>query len=146
MLKPNSRMSGALVVALCIGSQFRSTAVDPSQSRTSPQALALGAVVERDVAPGDVQTHDIAIGANEYARVVVRSTGVPSVARLMSPAGTAVIERTSWMGDVTRRSLSVVSTAAGVYRLEVRLREGVEVSGRATVTLVERRVAQSGDL
>lgn len=117
-----------------------------AQSQTT--ALQLGIPIERTIGRGQSQSFSISLEQDQFLQLVVEQRGIDVVVRLVSPAGKPLGEFDSPNGTEGPENVSLISAAAGVYRIEVApLGEGEDVvPGRFEIRILELRAASAQEL
>jgi hypothetical protein len=82
--------------------------------------LVLGKPIERELKGGEAHSYKIALAAGQYLHAVVDQKGIDVVVRLFGPDGKQIAEVDSPNGTQGPEPVSLVTDAAGEYRLEVR--------------------------
>jgi len=114
----------------------------------NPQDIPLlepGKPIERELKGGEVHSYKIALSAGQYLKTIVEQRGIDVVVRLFAPDGKQIIEVDSPNGTQGAEPISVVTEAAGNYRLEVRSLEANAVAGRYEAKIDELRAATTKD-
>lgn len=108
-------------------------------------ALERGKPTEHELAGGQSHSYRITLEVGQYLHAIVEQRGVDVVVTLFAPDGTKVLEVDSPNGEQGPEPVSVVTEAAGKYRLEIRSLEARAAPGRYRVEVVELRAATAQD-
>jgi len=108
-------------------------------------SLEPGKPIERELAGDQAHSYSIALTAGQYLHVVVEQKGIDVVVALFTPDGKKVAEVDSPNGKQGPEPISVLSGAAGNYRLEVRSLEAHAEAGRYQAKVEELRAAKLQD-
>ena len=105
--------------------------------------LQPGTPIERNLAMGQSQSFTINLDPDQFLQFVVEQHGIDVIVRVFSPAGKSLGEFDSPNGKEGPENVSIVSDAAGSYRIEVApLGQEVEPApGRYEIKVVELRAA-----
>ena len=107
--------------------------------------LEVGHGTERELSGGQSHSYRIEATAGQFLYLVVEQRGIDVVATLFGPDGKPVLEVDSPNGAQGPEPLTVITDAAGAYRLEVRSLEKEAAAGRYEAKLIERRAATEQD-
>ena len=118
-MKP-SRTASSLAVLLAV------LLATTSRAQTPPPLLERGHPVEGTLAPGDLHRYRVALDSGEVLRAVVEQHGVDVVITAFAPDGSRLGEFDSPNGREGPEPVTVVASARGEYRLEIRRLEGAE--------------------
>jgi CHAT domain-containing protein/tetratricopeptide (TPR) repeat protein len=116
----------------------------PAQGTQTPQTLAPGQPVEREIDRGQTHAYRISLAAGQFMRVVVEQRGMDVKVALAAPGGEQLTEF-----DFTRiggmESLSAEAAASGDYRLTVRATAVENDTGTYQVRLEVKAAATAQD-
>ena len=107
--------------------------------------LETGKPIERELKAGEAHTYQVSLSLNQFLRVVVDQRGIDVVVSLFGPDGKQIAEVDSPNGTQGPEPVSVVSDAAGGYRLEIRSLEKGVPPGRYEIKVEELRSATQQD-
>ena len=115
-----------------------------AQGTQTPQTLAPGQPVEREIDRGQTHAYRISLAAGQFMRVVVEQRGMDVKVALAAPGGEQLTEF-----DFTRiggmESLSAEAAASGDYRLTVRATDVENDTGTYQVRLEVKAAATAQD-
>jgi len=119
----------------------------PIVAQTPAQAriLELNQPVMSELAGGQNQAYQLAIGAGQYLEVVLEQQGVDVVIALVAPDGKSVAQFDADSRPQGQERISQIIEAAGSYRLEVAPRRTDAPAGQYTIRLVALRDATPQD-
>ncbi|HYH85194.1 MAG TPA: CHAT domain-containing protein [Pyrinomonadaceae bacterium] len=120
-------------------------AAPAAQNDKDTPLLEPGKPIERELAGDATHSYRITLAANQFLHVVVEQKGIDVVVALFAPDGKKVAEIDSPNGTQGPEAISVVTEAAGNYRLEVRSLEAKAEAGRYEVKIAELRTATEQD-
>jgi hypothetical protein len=110
------------------------------------EALQSGASIEHTLAAGQTQRFSINLEKDQFLQLVVEQHGIDVLVRVFSPEGKTVGEFDSPNGKEGPENISLVSEAAGLYRIDVApLTQDVE-PGRYEIKILELRAATDQEL
>jgi len=134
-----------LLIYLCLASLLCTQAVvDPTMSSaTVAQTLAAGKPIERPLAAGETHAYLITLAASQYVRASIKPQNINLVVTLFAPDGNQISRFASSTPEA--EPVSMVTSAAGDFRLEVRAAATGADNGRYEVRLDEVRSATSQD-
>jgi len=115
------------------------------QAEPDVRLLELGKPIERELKGGQIHTYQLTLSLNQFLRVVADQRGIDVVVRLFGPDSKLITEVDSPNGTQGPEPVSVVSDAAGSYRLEVRSLEKDAPAGRYEIKIEEIRSATAQD-
>jgi CHAT domain-containing protein/Tfp pilus assembly protein PilF len=107
--------------------------------------LVLDRPLERELAPGKVDTFVVPLKANQYLQLLVEQKGVDVIGSLFNPRGRKLIEVDNPTGSTGTERIMALADIPGQYRLELRTSNGVRNPGRYKISIHERRVATTID-
>jgi hypothetical protein len=118
------------------------------KAQTEWTRLQEGQPVERTIARGKTQSFTVSLERNQLLQLVVEQQGVDVVVRLFSPDGKNLGQFDSPNGTEGPENVSLVTDAAGIYRIDVLPLEQEEnsVSGRYVIRIEEIRPASDVEL
>jgi CHAT domain-containing protein/Tfp pilus assembly protein PilF len=135
-------LAGSVMLVMCTA---QARARQTAQDKQPATALEIGKPVERELAGGEAHTYLITLAAGQYLGAVVDQRGIDVVVRLYGPDGKILVEVDSPNGTMGPEPVSLVTEAAGSYRLDVVSSEKGAPVGRYTVKVVELRSATAQD-
>src|SRR5262245_23989308 len=108
--------------ALAVASPVQATAGERGarQSAQESDALEPGKPTERELSGGQSHSYKITVGSGQYLQIVVDQRGIDVVVELFRPDGQKLSEEDSPNGTGGPEIVSVITEAAGTYRIEVR--------------------------
>lgn len=109
------------------------TQAQSSEVRT----LERGSTIAREMAAGEVHVYQITLEAEHFLRAVVNQRGIDVVVIVTGPDGKKISEVDSPNGMNGPEPISVVATASGSYRIEVRPLDKDAKPGRYDVKIEE---------
>ena len=117
-----------------------------AQSQTA--SLQPGVSLERTLERAQSQSFAVSLEQDQFLQLVVDQHGIDVVVRVFSPAGKMLGEFDSPNGTEGPENVSLISAAAGVYRINVApLGEGEDVArGRFEIRILEIRAATAQEL
>ncbi len=117
-------------------------------ARAQSDSLQPGIPIERKIAQGQAHSFSVALEQDQFLQLVVDQHGIDLVVRVFSPTGKRLGEFDSPNGDEGPEDVSLVSAAAGVYRIEVAPLGQFEniPPGRYEIKIVELRRATEQEL
>src|SRR5690349_9537550 len=107
--------------------------------------LQLGKVIEKTLAGGETHNYRVAAQAEELLRVVVEQRGIDIKLTVFAPDGQQLLEVDNPNGDQGPESASLVTSAAGDYRIEVKSEDKQAKAGRYEARLETLRAATETD-
>jgi tetratricopeptide (TPR) repeat protein len=119
-----------------------------SGDQTVPNDLVIldpGKPISRELSGGEVHSYKIILTAGQYLRVAVDQRGINLIVTLYDANGKRIAELDSSVGLYGVENLSLISEAAGSYRLEIRSKQKAAPTGRYEVRVVERRTVMPQD-
>jgi len=118
----------ALAIALgCIPAAcIREERTHKDAARCADAPLAAGAVVERELASGELHTYRIDLEAGHYLHGIVTQHGIDVAVTLFDPAGESLLAVDGPNGPTGPEAVAVVAAATGIHRLEIRAPDGVD--------------------
>ena len=116
--------------------------------RAQTDSLQPGIPIERTIGQGQSHSFSITLQQDQFLQLVVNQHGIDVIVRAFSPEGKSLGEFDSPNGDEGPENVSLISVAAGVYRIEVApLRQMENVPpGRYEIKIVELRRATDQEL
>jgi hypothetical protein len=119
-----------------------------SLSHAQGDGLKPGVAVERTLAAGQSHTYTVALEADQVLQLVVDQRGIDVVVRAFSPDGALLGEFDSPNGTEGPENVSLISTTAGSYRIEVAPLGQQEdpQPGRYEIKILELRAATEQEL
>jgi len=119
-----------------------------AQAQQDNAVLQPGKTLERTIARGQVQHFSITLEQDQFLQLVVDQHGIDVVVRVTSPEGRSLGEFDSPNGNEGPEDVTVTSSTAGTYYVEVRPlgQFEEEVSGRYEIRIVELRHATEQEL
>ena len=123
-------------------------AAPAANAQTDPTTLQTGVPVERTIAAGQSHNYSINLEQDQFLQLVVDQHGIDVVVRVFSPEGRRLGEFDTPNGAEGPENVSVVTAAAGVYRIEVAPLGPSETprTGRYEIKIVELRKATEQEL
>ncbi|MBO0719756.1 MAG: tetratricopeptide repeat protein, partial [Blastocatellia bacterium] len=116
-----------------------------AQDKEKGQQLEPHRPIEREMSGGQSHSYQITLSSGQYFQLVVDQRGIDVVVTLFAPDGRKVSEVDSPNGTSGPETLSAITDAAGIYRIEVRSLEKTAESGRYEIKLVWLRAATTED-
>lgn len=107
----------------------------------SPEILAPGVLVEREIGAGETREHRLAVEAGSYLRIAIEQREVDVAVRLLGPGGEEIVSSDGPCGCSAPELISAIVPAAGELRLSVQPRAPGSPRGRYTVQVEELRPA-----
>ena len=107
--------------------------------------LEVGKPIERELKSGEMHAYQVTLGVNQFLRVVVDQRGIDVAVGVIGPDSKQIVEVDSPNWRQGPEPVSVVSDAAGGYRLEVRSLEKGVPAGRYEIKIEEIRSATRQD-
>jgi CHAT domain-containing protein len=117
-----------------------------SKPQVEMRAVEPGKAIEQELAGGQTHSYQISLAASQYLRLIVEQKGIDVVVALFGPDDNKLTEVDSPNGTQGPERVSVVTEAAGTYRLEVRSLEPNAPAGRYEVKIQELRQALPQDI
>ena len=105
--------------------------------------LNFGQVYQREISTGECQIYLIQLSGNQYVRLGLEQTGVDLVFTLLSPGSKVLAKMENREGGLD--SVSMISEAKGLHRLEVRALEKTQTRGSYQLKIVAAHEADSRD-
>jgi CHAT domain-containing protein/tetratricopeptide (TPR) repeat protein len=105
--------------------------------------ISLHQPVERTLAPSEVHSYQVKLGAGQYARILIDSDTATVSARLRQPGGGLLFEATGERGETL--PLSWKSASEGLYQVELRLPQRSTIADRYRISLNALRNALPDD-
>ncbi len=149
------RLCAILLIATFALSQWRSSANNRAQETDQPQTLALGALVESEIAAGQSLTWPISLSAGDYLRLLVDVKSADIVVELFAPGQSRQsgdkplfsLAAGNVLTDHQTQIFSLIAEASGNYGLEVVASNKEDPSKRYEVKarIKERRPATPRD-
>jgi hypothetical protein len=93
--------------------------VEPTEAQSKSTSLQPGVTIENALALGQSHSFSINLEENQFLQLVVDQHGIDVVVRVFSPEGKSLGEFDSPNGNEGPENVSLVSVAAGIYRIEV---------------------------
>jgi CHAT domain-containing protein/tetratricopeptide (TPR) repeat protein len=112
---------------------------------TEPVRLEPGHPITRDLAGGGTQSYLVGLKAGQYVRLAADQRGIDVILRLLTPAGSPIVEVDSPNGAYGPERASEVADAAGDYRIEVKSGNAADKPGRYEMRIEELRPATDQD-
>jgi len=150
----------SLAVALSENASTRalwSPAQQPAQSprdagnkaddESEARPLEPGKAIKRELAGGHSHTYLIWLSAGQFLKVIVEQQGIDVVTQLSKlGGGDQISEFDSQRGSKGQESATLLTEAAGIYRLTVRPRQKNAPAGEYEIRIEELRAATEDDL
>ncbi len=135
------------IEAGCCGSRIQSVikASDAGQAMKDAIDLETGKPIERELKSGEIHTYQVSLRVNQFLKVVVDQRGIDVAVSLFGPDGKKIAEANISFLTQVQESISVISDAAGSYRLEVRSLDNSVHAGRYEIKIEEIRSATQQD-
>lgn len=138
-------LTGALLLATGVGSAVAPGRPLPQSQTTSDiRELALAASLAGEIESGQVHVYRITLAAHQFLRLSIIQQDVDVAVRLMGPDGRLLAEVDRTSAASARERISLVTDAAGDYRLEVRALKK-DARGRYEASIEELRAATAED-
>lgn len=99
----------------------------------------------RELSGGEVHSYQIILTAKQFLHVVVDQRGINLIVTLYDANGKRIAELDSSVGLYGTENASLISEAAGSYRLEIRSTQKAAPTGQYEVRIVERRTVMPQD-
>lgn len=117
-------------------------------AQTGPNSIRPGEPVERTIKRGETHSFNVNLKTDQFMQIVVEQRGIDVIVRAFSPDGSSLGEFDSPNGASGPENLSLVSKAAGFYRIDVSPfeQEGNPVAGRYEIKILDLRPATSDEL
>src|SRR5256714_2315973 len=121
---------------------------EPATAQSQTASLEPGVSLERTLERGQSQSFGVNLDKDQFLQLAVDQHGIDVVVRVFSPAGKMLGEFDSPNGTEGPENVSLISAAAGVYRINVApLGEGEDVArGRFEIRILEIRAATAQEL
>lgn len=110
-----------------------------AQGAALPSTLELGQSITRGLKAGESHAYRVALAADQLMSVVVEQRGIDVAMTLAGPDGVKQADVNNALGTTGSETLTVISTAAAEYRLEVRTGDKSAAPGRYEVKIVTQR-------
>lgn len=123
-------------------SNFSSNA---EQQDVGQSILELGKPVEREISPGVVHIHRVALTAGQYVLVTTEQRGIDVVMTLLGPDGKKIIDIKNTSGSQGTETLSWIAEVAGRYPIIINPVSPKATAGRYVIKVVEQRTASEQD-
>ncbi|HKX31427.1 MAG TPA: CHAT domain-containing protein [Blastocatellia bacterium] len=107
--------------------------------------LEPGHPIRHDLAAGQQQTYQIKLNAGQFLRVIIEQDGIDVVVRVTGPDDRQLLELDSESRVRGQESVTLVSEAAGEYRLVVQPRQRGVPAGGYEIRIEELRAATGDD-
>jgi CHAT domain-containing protein/tetratricopeptide (TPR) repeat protein len=130
---------------MTLGAVLAAALVVASRAAAMEPLPAVGAAVERELAPGDALKFLVTLEKGEFLRVVVEQRGVDVILSAFGPDGRRLVRVDRAGGQFGPEPISVLAERSGEYRIEIAPFTGTTVSGRFELSVSERRPAGAGD-
>jgi CHAT domain-containing protein len=130
---------------VCITVAIFTLCCRPANSNKTIPFISPGAVVEAELAPGQVEAFQIFLEAGQYLRVGVQQQGIEATLALLDPEGKAVAEMESPYGAYATQSISILADVKGNHRIEVRASKDSAASGRFNLKVEDLRAPETVD-
>jgi CHAT domain-containing protein/tetratricopeptide (TPR) repeat protein len=137
--------TAALAVAGCRARPQDRKGGKEMSAETEPVRLEPGHPITRDLAGGGTQSYLVGLKAGQYIQLAADQKGIDVILRLLSPAGSPIIEVDSPNGAYGPERASEVADAAGDYRVEVKSGNAADKPGQYEMRIEELRPATAQD-
>ena len=107
--------------------------------------LEAGRVIERHLERGAEHRYTIALGAGEYARVIVEQRGVDVIAQARGPDDGAIADFEDEIRNSGQEQVEIVADVPGTYSIAIRAAPGIVAAGAYTISLAGQRAATDSD-
>lgn len=135
----------ALAFILCFSIPAKTSAQAQQQDDEPSIRLQLGKAVAREIRAGQVHSYVVNSTAGQYVQFVVEHYDVEVGVVLLSTEGRKLIEINSMGRTLGRESLSMIASATGPYRLEIRASSEDAQHGTYEVRIERMRAATDHD-
>jgi len=116
-----------------------------AQDERRIRALEPGKPIERQIAAGETHTYSLRLETSDFVHVFVYQRGVNVAATLVGPDGKKLLEADSPMTMQEAEWITHVASAAGEYKIEVRVVDKAAPPGRYEISEEELRKSVPGD-
>ena len=140
-----------LLLALLLSSVWQSVASSSSALSTqTPQAtdvrpLKLGAVVERELAGGQMHSYQLTIDTGHYLQVIVEQHGVDVAVAVLAPDAKTLLDVDTPNGTEGEEAVHWIANAAGNYKLTVSSLDPKAAAGRYVLKVEALRPPREQD-
>jgi CHAT domain-containing protein/Tfp pilus assembly protein PilF len=133
--------------ALCAGKEMKpyTGMVTSAQENQQPQQLEPGKPIERGLAGGQSHSYRMALAAGQYVKLVVDKRGIDVTVKLFGPDGKQITEFESEIRMQGQETVEWVAEEAGIYRLDVVVKQKDAPSGDYEIQVMESRRATESD-
>ena len=104
-----------------------------------------GKPISRELSGGEVHSYQIILTPGQFLRIVVDQWGIDLIVTLYDANGKRIADLDSSVGLYGTENASLISEAAGSYRLEIRSKQKAAPTGRYEVRIEERRTVMPQD-
>jgi CHAT domain-containing protein/Tfp pilus assembly protein PilF len=136
-------MPSVRVKALHTG--FSAAGATTLQDEQQVRRLEPGKPIERELSAGASHSYQLALGAGQYAKLMVDQRGIDVVVRLLRPDGKQIAEFDSESRPRGGEPVSFAPGAAGDYHLTVSAKLKVAPAGSYEIRIEELRAATNDD-
>ncbi len=116
-----------------------------SQNQEAGTVLAPGSEVGRDLSPGDQHKYQLALGANQWARLIVAQHGIEVVVEMIGPDNTLLAKFNDEVRPVGEQEMALFAETPGVYTLVAKAKFKGVPSGSYSIRFAEARAARADD-
>src|SRR5262245_15741951 len=116
-----------------------------AQSADEEFSLEAGRPIERELSGGQSHFYKITMTSGQYLRITVSQRGIDALVALFTPDGKKIGEVDSEKALVGSETMSMITEAAGAYRIETRSAERTAKMGRYEIKVEELREATVED-
>ncbi|MEP7339751.1 MAG: CHAT domain-containing protein [Acidobacteriota bacterium] len=142
---PNCRLAIAAAILILIGCAGALPASTAAAFQQPPSSLELSKAIEKTLAGGEAHSYRVLAQTGQFLRVVVQQRGIDVKLTLFAPDGKQILEVDSPNGEQGPETASVITTAAGEYRIEIKSEDKKARAGRYEARLEALQAATDTD-
>lgn len=135
----------AIILLTLLAGKAAPFSVAAAASQQTPPILDSGKPIEKTLAGGETHNYRVTAQAEQFLRVVVEQRGIDIKLTIFGPDGKQLVEVDSPNGEQGPEAASLITTAPGDYRIEIKSEDKQAKAGRYEARLEILRTATETD-
>jgi CHAT domain-containing protein/Tfp pilus assembly protein PilF len=127
------------------GQQSEQAKSSSATNQSAVRKLEVGKPIERELKGGETHTYEIALEAGQFINAIVEQRGIDVAVQVVAPNGKQLMEVDSPNGDKGDEPVTLITEAAGVYRVNVKSLEKDAPIGKYEIRVNDLRAATESD-
>ncbi len=127
------------------GQQSEQAKSSSATNQSAVRKLEVGKPIERELKGGESHTYEIVLEPGQFLNAVIEQRGIDVAVQVVAPDGKQVMEVDSPNGDKGPEPVTLITEAAGVYRVNVKALEKNAPVGKYEIRVNELRAATEKD-